>query len=154
MTIRETREARDCPPSVCPKPPLGSRLKDAESCHNCGKRNHLTKDCRYLGQTKCGVCNRFGHRTEDCHWAKELKRKGEMRAETSDRKGKRPRKKPRKEEMNQGEEIEEKNDDEHIVFALNEPSEITFDDLEEGQFFNFNEPDVNDSSESNPPYLL
>jgi hypothetical protein len=67
-----------------------------------------------------------------------------MRDEKSDRKGKRPKKKPRREEM------DEKNDDEHIVFALNEPSEITFDDSEEGQFFNFNEPDVNDSSESNP----
>ena len=55
--------------------------------------------------------------------------------------------------MNQGEEIEEENDDEHIIFALNESSEITFDDSEEGQFFNFNEPDVNDSSESNPHLL-
>ena len=54
--------------------------------------------------------------------------------------------------MNQGEEKEE-NDDEHITFILNEPSKITFDDSEQGQFFNFNEPDVNHSSEFNPRLL-
>ena len=58
-------------------------------------------------------------------------------------------KKPRREEMNQREEIEKENVDEHIVFTLNEPLKITFNDSEQGQFFNFNEPDVNDSSESN-----
>jgi hypothetical protein len=47
-----------------------------------------------------------------------------MRDEKSNRKGKRPMKKPRREEMNQGEEIEEENDDEHIIFALNEYSSI------------------------------
>ena len=52
--------------------------------------------------------------------------------------------------MNQGEEMERENDDEIVMFALTELSEITFDNSEEGQFFNFNEPDVNDSSESNP----
>ena len=76
-----------------------------------------------------------------------------MRDKKSNSKGKRPKKKPRRKEMNQGEKIEEKNDDKHIVFALNELSEITFDNSEEGQFFNFNEPDVNDSSESNPHLL-
>jgi len=82
-----------------------------------------------------------------------LKQKREMRDEKSDRKGKRPMKKLRREEMNQEEEIEEENNDEHIIFTLNESSEITFNNLEEGQFFNFNEPDVNDSSESNPHLL-
>jgi hypothetical protein len=50
-----------------------------------------------------------------------LKHKGKFNGEISDGKGKRPMKKQRREEMNQGEEMEEENDDEHIIFALNKP---------------------------------
>jgi hypothetical protein len=81
---------------------------------------------------------------------KDLKHKEKFNGERSDVKGKKPMKKQRREEMNQGEEMGEENDNEHIVFALNELLKITFDDSEEGQFFNFDEPDVNDSSEYTP----
>ena len=62
-------------------------------------------------------------------------------------------KKQQREEMNQGEESREETDKEHITFTLNEPSKFTFDASEEGQFFNFNEPNVNNSGEFNPPLI-
>ena len=37
-----------------------------------------------------------------------------------------------------------------ITFSINESSKITFDESEEGQVFNFEESDVNNSSEYNP----
>jgi hypothetical protein len=128
------------------KPALANRIKDAERCGHCGMRNHETKECRFLGQSKCGICNRFGHLTDDCYSkkAKDLKRKGEK----GEKKGK--KKKQKKEEMNEGEEVE----DEQITFSLHEPSGIVFDDSEQGQFFNFDEPDVNNSSEFNPPLIF
>jgi hypothetical protein len=49
--------------------------------------------------------------------AKDLKRKGELREDKSDRKGKWPMKKQRREEMNQGEELRKRTDDEHIMFV-------------------------------------
>ena len=71
------------------------------------------------------------------------------KGEKEDRKGKKKKKKT-KEEMNQGEEVEEEDEDEHITFSINESSKITFDESEEGQVFNFEESDVNNSSEYNP----
>jgi len=93
--------------------------------------------------TRCDICHRFGHKTEDCFSkkAKDLKRNLKAKEGKGDKKGK---KKQKKEEMNQG---EEEDDDEHITFSLNEPSEFVFDDSEEGQFFNFDKSDVNNSSE-------
>jgi hypothetical protein len=54
--------------------------------------------------------------------------------------------------MNQGqeEEIDDEDDGEHVVFNLNGPSKILFDESEEGQMFNFEELDVNNSDEYNP----
>lgn len=51
--------------------------------------------------------------------------------------------------MNKREEIGDKDDDEHIVFTVqeSESSQIMFDTSEEGQVFNFNNPDVNSSDE-------
>ena len=64
------------------------------------------------------------------------------------------KKKQKKEEMNQGEKVEsEEDDNEHITFSLHEPSGIAFDNSEEGQFFNFDEFNVNNSSELNLPLL-
>jgi hypothetical protein len=76
-----------------------------------------------------------------------------LREDKSDRKGKQPKKKQRKEEMNQGQESGIETDEEHVVFTINEPSKFTFDASEEGQFFNFNEPDVNDSGQYNSPLI-
>ena len=127
------------------KPSLLGRMTNAERCGHCGLRNHETKDCRFLGQSKCGICERFGHSTEECYSkkAKNLKRKNEK----GDRKGK---KKKKKEEMNVGEEVEEDDDEEHITFSVTGTSEIILDESEEDQSFNFEEPDVNNSSEYNP----
>ena len=43
----------------------------------------------------------------------------------------------KKEEVNEGDEMEDINDDEHIVFAIHEsePSRMTFNSSEEGQVF-------------------
>jgi hypothetical protein len=128
------------------KPSLLGRMNDNARCGHCGLRNHETKNCKFLGQPKCGICDRFGHKTEECYSrkAKDLKRKREK----SDRKGK---KKKRKEEMNQGEEeADDEDDEEHIVFSLNGSSEIPLDESEEGQSFNFDDYDVNNSNEYNP----
>ena len=121
---------------------------DTERCGQCGMRSHKTKECKFLGQSKCGICERFGHKTEDCYSkkAKELKCKGEQRDDRNDRKRKRYKGKKR-EEANEGEEINERNDDEHIVFTIEESNKIMFDSSEEGQVFNFDEPDVTNSDE-------
>ena len=52
----------------------------------------------------------------------------------------------KKEEVNEGEEMNDINDDEHIMFAIHEsiPSRMTFDASKEGQVFNFDNPDVTD----------
>ena len=34
-------------------------------CRNCGLRNHITDDCRWLGRSKCKKCNRF-HMGAEC----------------------------------------------------------------------------------------
>ena len=51
--------------------------------------------------------------------------------------------------MNLGEE-EDEYDNEHITFSLNENSNIQLDESEEGQCFNFNDSDVNNSNKYNP----
>jgi formamidopyrimidine-DNA glycosylase len=96
----------------------------------------LTRDCKFLGQTKCGICEQFGYKTKDYYLrkAKDLKKKEELREDKSDRKGKWSMKKQRREEMNQEQESGVETDEEHVVFSLNEPSKFTFDALEEGQF--------------------
>ena len=127
------------------KPSLLGRMNNADRCPHCRLRNHKTEECKFLGQSKCGICNRFGHMTSDCYSrkAKDLKRKREKK----DGKGK---KKQKTEEMHQGEEIADEDEDEHVAFSVNGPSEIYLDESEEGQAFNFDEPDVINSSEYNP----
>jgi hypothetical protein len=107
-------------------------------------RSHKTTDCRFLGQSKCGICERFGHKTEDCYTtkAKEIKRK---RMEGGN-KCKRPMKR-RREETNEGEEKEDEDYDERVIFTPEEPSEIMFDS-EQGQFLNPDNLDANNSSDS------
>jgi hypothetical protein len=38
----------------------------AKHCKHCGRSNHITDDCRWLGFPKCGTCGRFGHESADC----------------------------------------------------------------------------------------
>jgi Reverse transcriptase (RNA-dependent DNA polymerase)/gag-polypeptide of LTR copia-type/Integrase core domain/GAG-pre-integrase domain len=136
----EINQASTSKPSL-----LGRMNTNTERCGHCGLRNHKTEECKFLGQSKCGICTRFGHTTEECYSkkAKDLKRKREK----GDKKGK---KKKKTEEMHQGEEIADDDEDEHITFNLNESPEIFLDESEEGQSFNFDEPDVINSSEYNP----
>ena len=56
--------------------------------------------------------------------------------------------KKKREEANEGEEMSD-DDDEHIVFTMqeSEPPKFTFDTSEEGQVFNFDNPDVYNSDE-------
>jgi hypothetical protein len=114
-------------------------------------QSHKTNECRFLGQSKCCICERFGHRTEDCYLrrAKELKHKREPKDDKADRKGKKPAGKQKREEVNEGEEMDKKDDDEHIMFTVekSESLNIVFDSSEKGQVFNFDDPNVNNSSE-------
>ena len=140
------------------KPSLASRLADtnrgdqhltdADHCGQCNMRSHKTTNCRFLGQSKCGFCDWFGHKTENCYSkkAKDLKRKYEPIADKTANKRKKFTENKKKEEVNEGDEMEDINDDEHIMFAVHEsePSRMTFDASEEGQVFNFDNPDVTD----------
>ena len=94
-------------------------MTNAECCGQCGLRNHETKDCKFLGQNKCGICNLFGHDSNDFYSrkAKELKQKREKGEGKGDRKEKKKKKK-KKEEMNQGEEVDDSDDEEHIVLRF------------------------------------
>ena len=57
--------------------------------------------------------------------------------------------KQKREEANEGEEMDERDDDEHIVFTVQESksSKISFDSSEEGQVFNFDNSNVTDPDE-------
>jgi hypothetical protein len=57
--------------------------KSKGSCGHCGKANHPTDKCYFLGKTKCGMCGKFSHATKDC-WGKKRKLSdGEASASTS-----------------------------------------------------------------------
>ena len=36
-------------------------------CKHCGKANHITDNCCWLGSSKCHACGNFGHESADCH---------------------------------------------------------------------------------------
>jgi hypothetical protein len=38
-----------------------------KQCKHCGKSNHNTEDCRWLGASKCAACGRFGHESINCY---------------------------------------------------------------------------------------
>jgi len=110
----------------------------------------MTKNYRFLGQPKCSICYRFGHKTEGCYSrkVKELKHKWETNANRSGSKKKRFGNKRKREEVNEGEVMDD-NDDEHIVFTTHEAgsSKIMFDPSEEG--INFDNSNVSNSDEYN-----
>lgn len=88
--------------------------------------NHETKECKFLGQSKCGIFNRFRHRLDECYLRKpkDLKHK---REKGDGKDGKDKKKKKKKEEMNQGEEEEDK--EEHIAFCLDSTLDIPLDEI-------------------------
>ena len=36
------------------KPSILGQMKNADKCGHCGLHNHEAKDCKFLGQSKCG----------------------------------------------------------------------------------------------------
>ena len=129
-------------------------MTNAKCCGQCRLRNHETKDCKFLGQNKCGICNRFGHNSDDCYSrkAKELKRKREKGEGKGDGKEKKKKKK-KKEEMNQGEEVDDSDDEEHIVCYGDDSSQIVLDESEEGYNLPNNQSNVYNSHEYNLPLI-
>jgi gag-polypeptide of LTR copia-type/GAG-pre-integrase domain len=59
-----------------PAPRGGQGASHAEkpkgSCSHCGRGNHATDKCYFLGKTKCDTCGKFTHATKDC-WGKKRK---------------------------------------------------------------------------------
>jgi hypothetical protein len=45
-------------------------------CTHCGKNNHATDNCIFLGKTKCSICGKFSHSTKNC-WSRPKKRTGD-----------------------------------------------------------------------------
>ena len=45
-------------------------------CTHCGKHNHVTDKCKFLGKPKCTVCHKFSHMAKDC-WNRPGKRRPE-----------------------------------------------------------------------------
>jgi gag-polypeptide of LTR copia-type len=64
------------------------RAGDAtQSCTHCGKNNHTTDNCIFLGKTKCSICGKFSHATKNC-WSRPKKRTGD---DASTSAGKKPK---------------------------------------------------------------
>ena len=59
-------------------------------CRNCGFTNHITDDCRWLGQPKCTKCGWFGHVASECTQGE--KRKNEKNGQKNKPKFKRAKK--------------------------------------------------------------
>jgi hypothetical protein len=99
------------------------------NCKHCGRNNHWTRDCHHLGKSKCDGCGKFRHAATDCwHKACSSKRKFEDKEKEKEK----IYKKPKKEETNEGEEIEE------ITFNIEEDELFNPD---EGESYNFEEYD-------------
>ena len=131
------------------KPSLLGRMNtNTQPCDTCGLHNHVTRDCKFKGQPKCGICNRFGHTSDECYSrkAKALKRKREK----NDGKGK-GKKKKKNEQMNVGEEDDDE-EEEHVTCFLQDYSDIPLDESEIGQSFNLDKCDVL-TNEYNPPLI-
>lgn len=73
------------------KPSFLGWMQNAECCGHCGLRNHKTKDCRFLGQTRWGICNCFSHATNECY-SKKVKGLKQKREKGDTGKGKKKRK--------------------------------------------------------------
>ena len=45
---------------------LGCMSTNSDPCSTCGLNNHVTNNCNWKGQDKCGICHQFGHTTKEC----------------------------------------------------------------------------------------
>ena len=115
-------------------------------CRQCGRTNHETQNCLYLGALsviKCDECGKFGHLAKRC-WGK----KGQKRNRPNKDTGRSANKKAKTDHANAATEqshamIEEVNDEnasvnEAIVFVVEEGG-IQFDESEIGQYSGFKE---------------
>jgi hypothetical protein len=62
------------------------RMGPPMHCQHCGRRNHNTNDCFYLGAPKCDDCGRFGHIAKNCWDVETLKRKRKEKAKEANNK--------------------------------------------------------------------
>jgi hypothetical protein len=81
----------------------GSASK-TKRCKQCGRSNHITDNCRWLGSPKCSICGRFGHESADC---RDNKRKIMYQGRDD-----RYQKRSKSDKAN----VAEESEDEHIVF--------------------------------------
>src|SRR6202012_1893611 len=103
--------------------PLAKQIKsnpNAPACQNCGHKNHITANCKWLGQPKCFKCGWFGHIASKCWWAGKRKAK-------DDGNDQKPKKEKKKEKTNEAEE-ETQNAKEASSVRI---TEITFSGKEE-----------------------
>ncbi len=103
-------------------------------CKHCTKPDHKTDDCYLWNRKKCIHCNKFNHASEDCYFKDKPKpeKKGKVKENSC--------KRSQTEEANAA-------DSDHSYVAIEEVEEvssggITFDALEHGQYFNFDNQDV------------
>jgi hypothetical protein len=121
---------------------LGNAGKDCSDeklfCKRCTKPGHKTDDCYLWNRKKCSHCDKFNHASEDCFF--KDKPKPEKKSKVKDNSHKRAR----TEEANTA-------DSDRSYAAIEEVEEIksggiTFDASERGQFFNFDNENVANSS--------
>ena len=125
---------------------LKPRTNSDMHCKQCGRNNHNTPDCIHLGKSKCSTCGKFGHTSDRC-WnkGKNKRKKGEDKRNVN--------KKQKKNEINEGEEIEDKEE----IITLNTEEILSlngfFDPSEEGQYYNFNSDNFYSRDEINEPII-
>jgi len=125
------------------------KLSDAENqdtdeklfCKHCMKPGYKTDDCYLWNRKKCIYCNKFNHTSNDCYFKDKLKpeKKGKVKENSC--------KCAQTKEANAA-------DSNHSYTAIEEVGEvssrgITFNALEHGQYFNFNNQDVTNYSTNN-----
>lgn len=51
-----------------PSPGRNAIRSVSVECYRCGKKGHISKDCRLKGSLRCYSCNRYGHKKDDCRF--------------------------------------------------------------------------------------
>src|SRR6266851_6822774 len=105
-------------------------------CKHCKMKGHTTNDCDKWDEDPCIHCGRFNHGSDDC-WHKDMPKQDKKKQGKQN-----PRKHPRIEETNAMD-----SDLQHLGVTIEEvgdvaPGRVTFDSLECGQYFNFDNHDV------------
>jgi hypothetical protein len=121
---------------------LGDAGKDCSDeklfCKRCMKPSHKTDDCYLWNRKKCSHCDKFNHASEDCFFKDKPKLEKKSKVKENSRK------RACTEEANTA-------NSNRSYAAIKEVEEIksggiTFDASERGQFFNFDNKNVTNSS--------